>query len=133
MGAWISTAVAVGALGGALMLDRTTDAAFQSEFLPRKLALSGGDTSKLTPTQYGVFQSCMTAQRATCSEQASALSSQLAVQQYLTWGLVGLGAIATGTASYLWLTGEDPNRYSKLVTGVSVGPGSAAISLSGAF
>lgn len=133
VGAWISTAVAVGALGGALVLDRTTDAAFQSEFLPRKLALSGGDTSKLSPAQYGVFQSCMTAQRATCSEQASALSSQLAVQQYLTWGLVGLGAIATGTASYLWLTGEDPNRYTKLVTGVSVGPGSATVALSGAF
>ncbi|MBX5482410.1 MAG: PEGA domain-containing protein [Myxococcaceae bacterium] len=122
VGAWISTVVAVGAIGGAVFLDRTADTAYRQEFLPRKYALDGTGGSTLSdPEQQRVFAQCLTDQRTVCTEQTRAVAGDIAARQYGTIGLASLGAIATGVAAYLWLTGEDPNRYSKLVAGVTLG------------
>lgn len=134
IGAYITTVVAVGAFGGALLLDRNTDESYRNEFLPRRAAL---DESAVNPTfasaqQEATYAGCLGAGRVTCSTQMEDLVGRLRTQQFATAGLVGVGVISTGVATYLWLTGEDPNRYSRLVASVRFGD-SPGLALGGTF
>lgn len=131
-GAWIASAVAVGAVGGAFAVDQWAERDFQARFVPWKHALGGEPDAALSPSQQQEYASCVALGAEGCSSQMAQLRGDLATRQYATWGLAGLGVIATGFASYLWLTGEDPNRYSNLVAGVSVGP-APGVALAGSF
>jgi hypothetical protein len=50
----------------------------------------------------------------------------------VTGGLVVLGLGSAGLATYLWLTGRDPNRYANVVATVAPGPTPTFV-LAGAF
>lgn len=132
-GAWIASGVALGLLAGAVVMDRrVVEPSYQNEFLPRQLALSQASASQLSKAglnqgQDATRRACG-ADPAACREELDALAGPLRVQQAVTLGAAGLGLAAVGVASYLWLTGEDPNRYAGLVAGLSWsdGPGISA-------
>ncbi len=123
VGAWIATGVALASLGGALYLDRQTEAEYQNRFIPWRAAVNE-DTSRaeLRAEQQPAYDACVGQGKTSCADNLGGLQSRLATQQYVTWGLAGVGALATGAAAYLWITGEDPNRYADLVAGVNLGP-----------
>jgi hypothetical protein len=137
-GAWITTAVAVVAASTALVVDRAlTEPTFRQEFLPRQMALQGryleepgitGD-SKAEATYFDCG-----ANPGRCATESRALSAQLSTQQWVVGAAAGVGVIATGVASYLWLTGADPNRYAQLVASVEVSErGAPGLVLAGRF
>jgi TolB-like protein len=138
LGAWAATGVAVASLAGAVILDRlVTEPMYQTEYLPRQYVLRNTVPSKIpaataaAPGFAATYAACG-ADPATCAADAKTLKGTLETQQLVTGGLVGLGVIAAGAAGYLWLSGEDPNRYANLVAGVTLGP-SPGFALAGRF
>jgi hypothetical protein len=140
-GAIIASGVTVGALAGAFLLHQHVSSTYDQQFRPRQLFLqaeAGGSQSKpgtvtSDPVASQVWDSCV-GHLADCQAQAQDYQSSLKLQQGITYGLVGLGIVSAGTAAYLWLSGKDPNRYSGLVAGVTVGGGSGTgFALSGSF
>jgi TolB-like protein len=125
VGAYIATASAVGALAGAYLLDRGVEVQYQGEFLPRRYGLSGADLPgayEADPAAQGFYEECRGEGRQGCLAAMEPLAQSLAVRQWFAMGLLGVGAVATGVSGYLWLTGEDPNRYARLVATVTPGP-----------
>lgn len=136
-GAWIATGVAVAALGGAVALDRvSTEPLYEDDFYPRKLSLDGA-----TPTQarrllrgelaFQNYQECG-AETFVCGQRANELSGRLLGQQVASVALGVVGVGASITATYLWLTGKDPGRYSGLVAELRIGPGPGLV-VAGSF
>jgi len=126
-GAIIFTGVAVAGIGGAVLVDRLfTEPTYQRKFLPLKESADGVVASKLPsqirndPELYGLYTQCGL-QPADCQETLASLRGQLFATQLTTVGLAAVGVIATGVASYLWISGKDPNRYANVVATVSVG------------
>jgi hypothetical protein len=143
LGASLATAGAVLAVGGAVLLDRLgTDPLYRQQFLPRQVWLqehTGVKTDQNGATQFAndpkalaSYLSCVGQEQA-CRDKATQLQNQIRLQQYATIGLGVIGAAAAATAVYLWVTGEDPNRYAHVVAGVSFEPGGTTIALSGRF
>lgn len=137
VGAWIATGVAVAALGGAVALDRvSTEPLYQDDFYPRKLSLDGA-----TPTQarrllrselaFQAYQECG-AETFVCGQRASELAGRLLGQQVASVALGVVGVGASITATYLWLTGKEPGRYSGLVAELRIGPGPGLV-VAGSF
>lgn len=135
LGALIATGVAVAGFAGALVLDRVgAEGMYQNQFLPRQRVLeavsrsSGGfDASGLTNN---VERECA-ANLDQCRKDAQGASSSMATMQAASWALVGVGAVAAGFATYFWVSGENPGRYTQLVAGIA--PGGASIGLAGKF
>lgn len=138
VGAMIATGAAVVALGSAVAVDRLiTQPTFEKDFYPRQLALSQVPESQLPSTvsqnaaNLDTYRTCgLNAQL--CATDMSRLQGQLQTQQVITIGLIGVGAVAAGAATYLWITGQDPNRYANLVATVSFGDGAGFV-VSGRF
>jgi hypothetical protein len=125
VGAYIATGAALGALAGAYLLDRGVEAQYRADFLPRRYALLDqplpGELAA-DPGARAVYEGCSGDGKPSCAEGMEPIAQSLATRQWLAVGLLGVGAVATGVSGYLWLTGEDPNRYARLVAAVSPGP-----------
>ncbi len=139
-GAYIAGGFAVAAIASGLLLDRlATEPAYQNEFLPRQYALNGTllrDVRPASRVQDPLFQSAYEtcgASPGQCQQEASEIQSRIATQEIVTASLVGAGIAATGVAMYLWLSGEDPNRYADLIAGVRLEPGAAGWVLAARF
>jgi TolB-like protein len=133
VGAYIATALAVGAVGGAYLLDRdVTEPTYRHQFLPRKLALAESPPPEEFDAEDRRIWSQCGADPIACGKQLEGYQGAIRTQQFLTGGLIVVGAAAGVVATYLWLTGEDPNRYADLVAGVSLGP-SPGLALGGRF
>ncbi len=135
LGAWIATGVAIAGLGSAILVDRVVaEGQYQNEFLPRQRVLEASsrgsnnfDASGLThPTEV----KCA-ANLDACRKDAQTASSTVTTLQATSWALVGVGAVAAGFATYLWVSGDNPGRYTQLVAGVT--PGGASVGLAGQF
>lgn len=139
IGAYLTTGLAVLALGGAVYVDRgLTEPTYRRDFLPRQAALNGRLLDELTPPELAADPDFVSAYGAcgqnpsACAEEVGRLQQQLSTQQWVTGGLVAVGAASGLVAAYLWLTGEDPNRYANLVA--AVGPqGTPTLVLAGRF
>jgi hypothetical protein len=138
VGAYIFTGVAVAGIGGAIALDRLyTEPTYQYAFLPRKAVADGTVKSRLDPrfqsdaAWMAVYDDCRTHPE-TCPAQLDGARNALAISQITTIGLAVVGTLGTGVASYLWLTGKDPNRYANVVATVNPGPNPGFV-LSGSF
>ena len=143
LGASLATAGAVLAVGGAIVLDRlSTEPLYREQFLPRQVWLEEHTGAKPTqggagqfqsdPQALAAYQSCV-GQAQGCRDKATQLQNQIRLQQYAEIGLGVIGVAAAATAVYLWVTGEDPNRYSHLNAGVSFGGSGPTVALSGQF
>ena len=135
IGAYLASGVAVGALAGAYLLDqKSTAPLYRDEFHPRQLALLGRvpELGELDAKAQGVYAECGQ-DEAACREKLDSVSSRLSRQQWGTAGLVVVGLGAGVTAAYLWLSGEDPNRYSGLVAGITAGRSGSGFALGGSF
>lgn len=129
IGAYLATGAAVAALGGGILLDRaSTDPIYRTQFYPRQLVLlaAQGQAPQAEPTTvssdpeaHQAWLTC-TGDLAACDARAHDLSTQLFIQQFATGSLVVVGLAAGTVATYLWLTGQDPNRYAGAVAGVTV-------------
>jgi hypothetical protein len=129
LGAYLATGVAVAALTGGVLLDRlSTQPTYDNEFAPRQLWLqtqaASGTQAEPKSVSSNAQASAVWAQcgedPTQCQQQAADLQGQIKLQQGVTLGLLGVGLVAAGTATYLWLSGKDPNRYSGLVAGVAL-------------
>jgi hypothetical protein len=135
LGAWIATGVAIAGIGSAILVDRVVaEGIYTNQFAPRQRVLeavsrsSGGfDPSGLTNA---VEVQCA-ANLDQCRKDGQAASASMTTMQATSWALVGVGAVAAGFATYFWVSGENPGRYTQLVAGVS--PGGASIGLAGQF
>ena len=58
-----------------------------------------------------------------CRAAAEDAQSSVRTKQYIAIGAGVVGVAAAGVATWLWLSGKDPNRYADVVAGVGVGPG----------
>jgi hypothetical protein len=135
IGAYLASGVAVGALAGAYLLDqKSTAPLYREQFHPRQLALLGRvpELGELDAKAQATYATCGQ-DEAACREELDAVGSRLSRQQWGTAGLVVAGLGAGVTAAYLWLSGEDPNRYSGLVAGVGAGAGGPTFALGGNF
>lgn len=133
-GAWIASGLALAAIGSAIALDRqVVEPTYRNQFLPRQLALSQAGWTELASAELSQGQEATRracgADPVTCRTELEALAGPLQVQQVIVFSAAGLGIAALGAASYLWLSGEDPNRYAGLVAGLSWsdGPGFTAV------
>jgi TolB-like protein len=138
VGAYLFTGVALAGIGGAIAVDRLyTEPTYQYGFLPRRAVAEGTVRSKVDPrfaqdaAWLAVYDDCRL-NPDTCSAQYETVRGQLAAAQISTVALAAVGVIGTGVASYLWLTGKDPNRYAGVVATVNPGPNPGFV-LSGRF
>lgn len=139
VGAYLATGLAVAALAGAFAIDQgLTEPAYQKEFLPRRYALEGTLLGSVRPAQLAGDPSFVAAYNQcgaspeTCAREADELRGRISTQQWVTGGLAGVGVLAAGAAAYLWITGEDPNRYANLVASVGAG-GAPSFAVVGRF
>jgi hypothetical protein len=143
VGAALATAGAALAVTGAVLLDRlSTDPLYRQEFVPRQawlaehtgttLEQTGGSQFANDPKALTAYQSCV-GQAQACRDRATQLQNQIRLQQYATIGLGVLGAAAAATAVYLFVIGDDPNRYSNVTAGVSFDNTGATVAVSGRF
>ena len=137
LGAFITAGAAVALFGGAYLLDRLgSEPLYARDFLPRQLAL--GNVVDLPPSVQNDpellarYQACG-ANVPLCQIDAEKFRTQLMVDQALTATMVVLGIASTGTAGYLFFTGKDPNRYTRLVALVAPAPGGGGLVLAGIF
>jgi hypothetical protein len=137
VGAWITSAVAVAALGAAISIDRlVTEPTYQSQFLPRSrvLALESRDPDAVSTsvTQSAAETACAN-DTVACRDQTKQLATQIQGQQYLAVGLAAGGLLSAGFATYFWIAGEDPGRYRQLIIGGGPTPGGAMVNLGARF
>ncbi len=141
-GAWIATGVALVTFTGAIALDQlATEPLYQQSFLPRQQFLraqagltdsqSKPDAIAQDPRLSQAWDDCAS-DPVQCRDVTQRMGTQVLVQQIGTAGLAVLGAGAAGVATYLFITGKDPNRYSNVVASFSVGPTPGFV-LSGQF
>ncbi len=103
LGAWISTGVAAIGIASAVALQVSASSLYGNETTPGTFLYA---RAKL---QSGVEQD---AGGTNFREQASKLKSDIEGRQTLSYVAGGLGGIAAIAATYFWIAGEDPNRYS---------------------
>jgi hypothetical protein len=106
-GAWISTGVAAAGLAAAVALQASASSLYGNETTPGTFLYARG---KL---QSGVEFEGGTDLRA----QASKLRSDIETRQTLSYVAGGIGGVAAIAATYFWIAGEDPARYSRFAAG----------------
>jgi hypothetical protein len=103
LGAWISTGVAAAGLATAVALQVSANSLYGNETTPGTFLYA---RAKL---QAGVEYDGGTNLR----DQANKLKSDIETRQTMSYVAGGLGGIAAVAATYFWIAGEDPQRYSR--------------------
>jgi hypothetical protein len=133
LGAWISTGVAIVSVGLAFSLDRfVAEPTYQNEFKPRAatLALAAAQPDAVGSAE--IERECLK-DTVACRAQTEGVKTRISGLQTTSAVLLGVGAAAAVAAAYCFISGDDPNRYSRLAAGVAPTAGGAAVVLSGAF
>ena len=130
LGAWISTGVAVAGLAGAVLLQADASRVYGTESTPgtflfaRRKLLDGVEVDPVTGVDYRA--------------QANALGTTVSQRENASYVAAGVGAAAAVAATWLWIAGDDPDRYARYRTvatrlEVAPRPGGALASLTLAF
>jgi hypothetical protein len=143
VGAWIATGVAVASLTTAVLMNISANNEYNDQFKPRQAWLQGaagtGPQTKPpdvanNPTASAAWDSCTTNGATACKAAAEDAKSSVQVKQIVAISTGVLGVASAGVATWLWLSGKDPNRYADLVAGVSPNPqGGMTLALAGRF
>jgi len=143
VGAWIATGVAVAGITTAIIMNASANSQYNDEFKPRQAWLQGaagtGPQTKPpeianNPAASSAWDSCSTSGAAACKQAAEDAKSSVQVKQYVAIGAGVVGIASAGVATWLWLSGKDPNRYADVVAGVSPNPnGGVTVALAGRF
>ena len=143
VGAWIATGVAVAGITTAIIMNASANSQYNDEFKPRQAWLQGaagtGPQTKPpdianNPTASAAWDSCSTSGAAACKQAAEDAKSSVQVKQYVAIGAGVVGIASAGVATWLWLSGKDPNRYADVVAGVSPNPnGGVTVAFAGRF
>ncbi len=143
VGAWIATGVAVAGITTAIVMNASASSQYNDEFKPRQAWLQGaagtGPQTKPpeianNPAASAAWDSCTTSGALACKQAAEDAKSSVQVKQYVAIGAGVLGVASAGVATWLWLSGKDPNRYADLVAGVGPAPnGGMTLALAGRF
>jgi hypothetical protein len=126
LGAWIATGVAVAGLAGAVWLQAEASPTYGTESTPgtflyaRRKLLDGQEVDPISGVDYRA--------------QASSLQATVDQRQTASYVAAGVGAVAAVTATWLWIAGDDPDRYARYRTvatrlDVAPRPGGAVASL----
>ncbi len=108
LGAWISTGVAAAGLVGAVLLQVDASRVYGNESTPgtflyaRRKLLDGQEVDPVTGVDYRA--------------QANALKATVDQRQTLSYVAGGVGAAAAATATWLWIAGDEPDRYARYRT-----------------
>jgi hypothetical protein len=103
LGAWISTGVAVAGAAGAVALQLDAARLYGTESTPGTFLY---DRRRL---QDGVVVEGGVDLRA----EADALKRSIEQRERLTWVAAGVGAAGAVAATWLWIAGDDPDRYAR--------------------
>jgi hypothetical protein len=143
VGAWIATGVAVAGVTTAIVMNASASSQYNDEFKPRQAWLQGavgtGPQTKPpeianNPAANAAWDSCTANGAVACKQAAEDAKSSVQVKQYIAIGAGVLGVASAGVATWLWLSGKDPNRYADVVAGVAPNPnGGATLALAGRF
>ena len=143
VGAWISTGVAVAGITTAIIMNASANSEYNDQFKPRQAWLQGaagtGPQTKPpdianNPTASAAWDSCTASGAAACKQAAEDSKSSVQVKQYVAIGAGVVGVAAAGVATWLWLSGKDPNKYADVVAGVAPNPnGGMTLALAGKF
>jgi hypothetical protein len=143
VGAWIATGVAVAGITTAIIMNASANSQYNDQFKPRQAWLQGaagqGPQTKPpdianNPTASAAWDSCTTSGAAACKQAAEDAKSSVQVKQYVAIGAGVIGVASAGVATWLWLSGKDPNRYADVVAGVSPNPnGGVTVAFAGKF
>ncbi len=143
VGAWIATGVAVAGITTAVIMNASASGQYDDEFKPRQAWLQGaagtGPQTKPpeianNPAASAAWDSCTTTGAAACKQAAEDAKSSVQVKQWVAIGAGVMGVASAGVATWLWLSGKDPNRYADVVAGVSPnGQGGMTLALAGRF
>ena len=143
VGAWISTGVAVAGITTAIIMNASANSEYNDQFKPRQAWLQGaagtGPQTKPpdianNPTASAAWDSCTASGAAACKQAAEDAKSSVQVKQYVAIGAGVVGVAAAGVATWLWLSGKDPNKYADVVAGVAPNPnGGMTLALAGKF
>jgi hypothetical protein len=101
-GAWISTGVAAAGLAAAVALQASASSIYGNESTPGTFLYDRRRLQEGVETENGVD----------LRAEAASLKSRVETRQ--TWSYVsgGVGGLAAIAATYFWIAGEDPQRYS---------------------
>ena len=143
VGRWIATGVAVAGITTAILMNSSANGEYNDQFKPRQAWLQGAagtgpqtkppDISN-NPTASAAWDSCTASGAVACKQAAEDTKSSVQVKQYVAIGTAVVGVAAAGVATWLWLSGKDPNRYAEVVAGVSPNPqGGMTLALAGRF
>ena len=119
VGAWIATGVAVASLTTAVVMNASANSEYNDQFKPRQAWLQGatgqGPQTKPpdianNPTASAAWDSCTASGAAACKQAAEDAKSSVQVKQYVAIGTAVVGVASAGVATWLWLSGKDPNR-----------------------
>lgn len=143
VGAWVATGVAVAGITTAIVMNASASSQYNDEFKPRQAWLQGaagtGPQTKPpeianNPTASAAWDSCTASGAVACKQAAEDAKSSVQVKQYVAIGAGVIGVASAGVATWLWLSGKDPNRYADVVAGVAPNPnGGATLALAGRF
>ncbi len=143
VGAWVATGVAVAGITTAILMNSSASSQYNDEFKPRQAWLQGaagtGPQTKPpeianNPTASAAWDSCTASGAVACKQAAEDTKSSVQVKQYVAIGAAVVGVASAGVATWLWLSGKDPNRYADVVAGVAPNPnGGATLALAGRF
>ena len=143
VGAWIATGVAVASLTTAVLMNISANNEYNDQFKPRQAWLQGATGSgpqtkppdvANNPTASAAWDSCTTSGAAACKQAAEDSKSSVQVKQIVAISTAVVGVASAGVATWLWLSGKDPNRYTDLVAGVAPNPqGGVTLALGGKF
>ncbi|HZX40219.1 MAG TPA: PEGA domain-containing protein [Myxococcaceae bacterium] len=143
VGAWIATGVAIAGITTAVVMNASASSQYDNEFKPRQAWLQGaagtGPQTKPpeianNPAASGAWDSCTSTGAVACKQAAEDAKSSVQVKQWVAIGAGVVGVASAGVATWLWLSGKDPNRYADVVAGVSPnGQGGMTLALAGRF
>ncbi len=105
LGAWISTGVAVAGIATAVALQVNANSLYGNESTPGTFLYDRARLQAGVEVQGGVD----------LRAEANKLKSDIETRQTMSYVAMGLGGVAAIAATYFWIAGEDPNRYSGFV------------------
>ncbi len=128
LGAWISTSVAAAGLAAALGLQISANSLYGNETTPGTFLYARARLQDGIEIEGGVD----------LRAQANKLKSDIETRQMMSYVAGGIGGVAAIAATYFWIAGEDPGRYSRFAEpsarlDVAPLPGGALAAVSVAF